>query len=136
VHRKASNMCSCKRPNDMDSLLIMRCIVTPLRKWLETMTGLRRYTPYISCFMYEASVGICSRTAGTVIGHCKTYYQAVLPQFICRFHRVSLPSKSITTWTEEQAKSFFKKKGTPCVLSEKVTYIITNIFTKIVWSYS
>jgi hypothetical protein len=111
VHRKASNMYSCKRPNDTDSLLIMRCIVTPLRKWLETTTGLHRYTPYISCFMYEASVGICPRSAGTVIGHCKTYYQAVLTQFICQFHPVSLPSKSIiTTRTEEQATSFIKKK--------------------------
>jgi hypothetical protein len=44
VHRNASSMYSCKRPNDIDSLLIMRCVVTPLRKWLETTTDLQIFT--------------------------------------------------------------------------------------------
>lgn len=44
MRRNAISMYSYKRPNDIDSLLIMRCIVTPLRKWLETMTGLQIFT--------------------------------------------------------------------------------------------
>ena len=131
MHRNASSMYSCKRLNDIYSLLIMRYIVTPLRKWLETTTGLQIFTDilYISCVMYKASVGICPRTAGKVIGHCKTYYQAVLSQFISRFHRVSLPSKSIiTTWTEEQTTRFLKKeiRNTMCTFRKKLTYLQTS----------
>ena len=82
--------------------------------------NINRYTLYISCVTYEASVGIFPRTAGKVNGHCKTYYHAVLSQFVSRFHRVSLPSKLIiTTWTEEQRTSFLKKKEHHVYVQEK-----------------
>jgi hypothetical protein len=137
----ASSMYSCKRPNDIDSLLVMRCIVTPLRKPLETTTGLQIFTRTHRTFH-----GLCTKRPSefvlALLARLSDTVRLIIRQFyhnlVSRFRRVSVLSKSIiATWTEEQMTSFLKKKiKERHVYFQKKKTIITNIFTKIVWGYS
>jgi hypothetical protein len=111
-------MYSCKRPNDIDSLLIMRCIVTPLRKWLETTKGLQIFTDTHCIFR----VLYAKRPSEFVLaplhllsGSFITIYKSVSPCFTY----FEINNNHMDWRTKDKSLFFFKKRNTTCTFRKK-----------------